>query len=1474
MLNYERHLKAQQELLEEDSSTMDFRELMVADYMVFLLALDTYMRYLDIVGDAEPSDPILARGLMLLRKVEGDSLDATSAFIKSNLATQGSKNLIDAALRQRPSPEGAAKRALLFRTALSRGGAPTVKSVFGASTKARREVLEAIEASKIDDPDQALNKFASLVLRDKRLEKWIDKASEAVLPGTATINPIQEATKGSTDASLNLFNAQVEREARPGTDESSASRDQQANTLSRVEAQATGAAKKAMQQSGEQDRVLTKAEVIGVATATVTAAMSDPDKPQNVPPALQGLDPDQRSAALTGGKVRVAAAAGSGKSTTLLARIKYLIDGGVIPSRILAMSFNTKAANELGQKLALKIGSDKVSTSKSKNPRGVKVGTMHSTFLEMINDYGSPEQVDIFAKVNGKGGLVSASTLFKSVKSIWAECFRDIDKDPDRPGKKIKLADEDLWKMPPKSKRMMAYLNLFQGQGMSLAKAKEWAGDEPAPEVFQALKFFEVYEGLKGVLGEGWNPDLCGPRPSPTFDKFRDFNRAGKKRVGDFNDMLTVLRDILRASEGKRKKIQERFDHTLVDECQDLNPVQFEVMQLMTEHISSDDPKKSFWMVGDDKQCPSGETPILTPQGNVLAKNIRTGDEVFAWRNGELVSQKAVVSPSSWSWGYKIKTSSGRSLTISPNHKIWASTPVLKPHQVAVCLMFRSDMGFRVGTTDCQIEPLRTLALQDGVEKLWVLSIHDTHEKAKMEGAFVSLQYGIPQLMLGGSHGLNSDYINKTFKEFGRNGLKLMESRHINPDLPHFVFDQGQRVVQLLAHAPKFSVVQFQWTKNEDGINPLEEVLTGFSYETMSQGSYRLRKGFTNYREAQAFAVSLARKAGATLSHTLSTPEGSLQKVTASCLFPGMKVSVLDQDTLFLDEIESVERVEDTFINLEVEDASNFFGGGILSHNSIYEFRGSDPNNFIALDKMGFKDKQMTTNYRCAPEFVEAANKLIAHNKNQIPMEAKADPNRPRGDASLLVKSFDEDAKAAADFGKKMLAAVRAGENLADFAVLARTNGELAAYQQICAVIGLRYVQKRASSVFASQETETFRAFAAAVVPTDPKVIQDNFCQTLISTGTLRPRFSTDRAENIKQANDAMKRYIQSYCSRNKLNVGKFDPVEAARQDPEFLLGIYKDIGGVPGFAARAEVENASGFFYRVSEIRSDMENPNFTSKDLFEAILALPVAELIAPEPGSRKWTTEFHSFREITEKRLSAKVAQEGAEEDLELQDETSLLGTLSFIQMMMEPNSVDPEYNPLDPKQFHAKFEGLSSRAEELRIDPDQHEKEQISQGIPLAQRLPPPGVFLGTVHSTKGAEWPDVTLLMSKGSFPIQRKPRPLGENEVPEEPIHDTQTLLEAERRLGYVGLTRAKKNLTIFCTEMSLFISEAGLHIGQNISQPQTVTPGAEPATSADFDIDVVEELDWVQEAEQGTIQDIEKTASLLTPYTYARGTR
>jgi superfamily I DNA/RNA helicase len=100
---------------------------------------------------------------------------------------------------------------------------------------------------------------------------------------------------------------------------------------------------------------------------------------------LEHLTPDQRAAATAPpGPVLCVAPAGSGKTTTLVARIAWLVDGGADPATIAAITFNKRAAEELSER------TDAALAPLGVAPGAVRVRTFHALGREILREAGRP----------------------------------------------------------------------------------------------------------------------------------------------------------------------------------------------------------------------------------------------------------------------------------------------------------------------------------------------------------------------------------------------------------------------------------------------------------------------------------------------------------------------------------------------------------------------------------------------------------------------------------------------------------------------------------------------------------------------------------------------------------------------------------------------------------------------------------------------------------------------------------------------------------------------------------------------------------------------------------------------------------------------------------------------------------------------------------------------------------------------------
>lgn len=1071
----------------------DIGELQVAEYLVLLLAFDVYVRYVEEVTHVDANDLHTRKGLRLLRLADSTQGEAIRDFLQENVSRDESKRSILRSFRVRVSdPQQASRRALTLRTALNRGGPVVLKTVFKVP-RACKEVKVAITASMQEESVAALAKIAALSLQNTRIKGWVRESAKIAADGVvpeiegSTVQVVQETTpvppvpqnpvELATEAAAHtVTELRTQRLKEEGTTHAAEAKDEQSaqqSTLNNVQLKATESARQALQDAGETDQPPTKSETIGIATAVALSIVSDASNPNSVPEALKRLDPEQRSAALTDGRVLVAAGAGGGKSTTLVCRVKYLVEErGVPPTKILVSSFNKKAAEELKTKIGKAVGGDLTNA--------MTVGTLHGLFLGAIKKYGTPEEKAMF---EGKLNILSGSAIASAVNKIWRKCFATV-----MPNGSLKDAD------PPKAKQMRMAVTKWAGNGVSVAQAKATARGKNERD---AAVWYEMYEGLKGAI-PGWKPNCEGRAEARSeWDRFNKKNREHRgqngqtylRRIGDFDDMIAVFKNLLERNLDVRQKAQKAFDHILIDECQDLNSQQHRVLELMTEHITDGKDGKSFWMIGDDKQ-------------------------------------------------------------------------------------------------------------------------------------------------------------------------------------------------------------------------------------------------------------------------------------------------------------------------------------------SIYHFRGARPDLFTGLDgKEGWTTRMIRTNYRCPPEVVDAANKLVAHNEGQIPMEANPAPSRARGEASITVRGYGDEAETAIAVAGEIKGTWDSGLGaISDNAILCRTNNELNSYETALLMRGVPYARKGASSFLSSPETKAVLGYISLVSDTDFEKMQE----ALVDILNKPNRFFVAPDKVERAVSIALSNYARSEGVAKKA----INPMVALR-NKDFQDDLIESLtgGSVRDFKGRKALGTLGDLLDALNQLELLTKDPEASTKDMFDSVLDMPGVAFEIDQDSGRIIGQKTVTFRE----ELNATLKDFGSEEDDVKEDEAEAqsLGNVAFLYELAKPDPNDPgdlEVSPEKPHGFWAKMGRLTEKAKELRIDTEVWEKEQDK--LPPEDRKPAPGVYLGTIHSVKGAQWPNVFVQMNRGRFPLER--RGDGDDEglpLTAEQQAEQEEEARGERRLAYVALTRPSKNLRVVYSGQyqgkaagpSIYISEAGLVNGENV---------------------------------------------------------
>ncbi len=162
------------------------------------------------------------------------------------------------------------------------------------------------------------------------------------------------------------------------------------------------------------------------------------DLPPSVRQRLDRLAPDQRAAATAPpGPVLCVAPAGSGKTTTVVARIAWRIATGTDPASVCAVTFNALAAGELRERL------DAALAPLGLPPGSVRVRTFHALGREILRDAG----VDVDRLVDRASVIadLAGGALPVAAMRHLDDAFTRLGLDPERGPDPSDLAIHGAW---------------------------------------------------------------------------------------------------------------------------------------------------------------------------------------------------------------------------------------------------------------------------------------------------------------------------------------------------------------------------------------------------------------------------------------------------------------------------------------------------------------------------------------------------------------------------------------------------------------------------------------------------------------------------------------------------------------------------------------------------------------------------------------------------------------------------------------------------------------------------------------------------------------------------------------------------------------------------------------------------------------------------------------------------------------------
>ncbi len=638
---------------------------------------------------------------------------------------------------------------------------------------------------------------------------------------------------------------------------------------------------------------------------------------------LADLNPAQQEAVrTTEGPLLVVAGAGSGKTRVLTYRVAHLIAAcGVKPPEILAITFTNKAAGEMRERLEGLLGGV---------ARAIWILTFHAACGRILR------------REAPRLGYKSNFTIYDQADQVRLvkQCLEELDRDPKR------FVPRGIHAQISNAK------NLLIGPA-EYTKRVDSFYDQTVAETY------ELYQ-----------------------------RRLHACNAMDFDDLLMLTVEVLERFPEALERWRKAFRYVLVDEYQDTNHAQYRLLQLLAgEH-------KNLMVVGDPDQCLLGGTHITMGDGSTRAiEDVKVGYEVLScYGSGNFRPARVVgVHRSEKRGGVAITTASGRRIVSTPEHIHFAGfKPGKTPQLHMTYLMWKAGSGFRVGTsrtyTNRQSKSLAGPQIRlngEHADAAWVLATHDSEAEARVAETVMSLHYQLPTLPWSG-------------------GRRLLEDEGLSFAHPHFsapTTTAGKRTrrrltVSLLGESrglPLHRIALFGY--DEEGrravealglsVRPSKLNAKGWRYESAHADLDRLSEIVNQLRDVLGVSVRYTARL-ASNNGAAGKERNALPFMPASSVRPGM-VMVNERGEFEL--VTSVEPVvlEEPVYDLDIERTHNFVANGLVTHNSIYAFRGADIRNILEFER-DFPETRtipLEQNYRSTNTILRAANHVIRNNRER-----------------------------------------------------------------------------------------------------------------------------------------------------------------------------------------------------------------------------------------------------------------------------------------------------------------------------------------------------------------------------------------------------------------------------------------------------------------------------------------------------------
>ena len=501
-----------------------------------------------------------------------------------------------------------------------------------------------------------------------------------------------------------------------------------------------------------------------------------------------------------------------------------------------------------------------------------------------------------------------------------------------------------------------------------------------------------------------------------------------KTREGymDFGDLITQTLSLFR----KRKNIlsfyQQQFRYMLVDEFKDTNIAQNELIGLLAGLPAQAGTKQNITAVCDDDQCLPPDTQVETPSGRVAIKDIQPGDVVITSVGKGYLSTSTVAhvrKNAKKARFITFVTDNGATVEATDNHRFFCHIPGKKigSRYYYVYLMHRRNLGWRLGTTDDLAQRLR---LERSADRIVAVHACKSADEARFYEAVYTLRFGIPTYPFKPRKQmvLTEKWLGKLFEEIDseKGAQRLAEAFGIDLTAHHFalggvVRGDSERIKVILRMCVRRH--RTKWAKERLLIHPsvshsvsletsskkaLAELQKANIQLTRAKKGWRLSRRFQDLDEASRFARNVTNVVDGIfeVKFDVAKRNGSARYalvMPAANIFPGMYVPVMKGQGVVYEQViaRSEEVREEMVYDLEIVRTHNFIANRVVVHNSIYKFRGAAVSNVLSFRRHFPQAKLivLSQNYRSTQAILDASYQLIQHN-NPDRLEVKEHINK------------------------------------------------------------------------------------------------------------------------------------------------------------------------------------------------------------------------------------------------------------------------------------------------------------------------------------------------------------------------------------------------------------------------------------------------------------------------------------------------